>query len=140
MKTKICPKCKIEKSLDAFPKNKARKDGVGSYCLECTKEYSKQPERAKENKKYQKSYRRARRDNLREWLDSYKSELSCEECGENHPACLEFHHVDPDTKVDHISRMIRDRCNIDQLKAEIAKCKVLCANCHRKEHWGKFYS
>jgi hypothetical protein len=23
--------------------------------------------------------------------------------------------------------------------AEIAKCEVICANCHAKEHWGYLY-
>ena len=28
----------------------------------------------------------------------YKSKLVCVECGENHPACLQFHHLDKEDK------------------------------------------
>lgn len=68
-----------------------------------------------------------------EWLAEYKKTLSCTKCGENHPACLDFHHKDPSTKEFSISKMASN--SIERLKAEIAKCEVLCANCHRKEHY-----
>ncbi|HQU83210.1 MAG TPA: hypothetical protein PKY59_08810 [Pyrinomonadaceae bacterium] len=73
---------------------------------------------------------------IQEWFREYKKSLSCEICGENHPACLEFHHIDPNQKKFSVSTR-RDRPSMKALLEEIAKCRVLCANCHRKEHWNE---
>lgn len=76
-----------------------------------------------------------RRKILQGWLKEYKSALSCEKCGERHWACLEFHHRDPSEKDVEIARMAFDKgWGIGRMMAEINKCAVLCANCHRKEH------
>jgi|LauGreDrversion4_2_1035121.scaffolds.fasta_scaffold28623_5 hypothetical protein len=37
MKTKNCPICKIDRPLDMFSKNKARKDGLNYHCKSCEK-------------------------------------------------------------------------------------------------------
>ncbi len=68
------------------------------------------------------------------WLKEYKKSLGCKKCGENHPACLEFHHINPKEKKFSLGRA-KSHLTIKALKAEIVKCKLLCANCHRKEHW-----
>jgi hypothetical protein len=39
MKTKICSKCKQEKSLSDFPNQKSTKDGLFYWCRDCCKEY-----------------------------------------------------------------------------------------------------
>lgn len=39
---KTCAKCNVTKPYDAFSNNKAMKDGKGSYCKLCQKEYAKQ--------------------------------------------------------------------------------------------------
>lgn len=71
------------------------------------------------------------------WYDEYKAKLACSKCGENHPACIEFHHIDPSTKKDTITRMVHRNHSIETVLAEIAKCQVLCRNCHAKEHWNQ---
>ena len=38
MAMKICYKCKESKNFDCFNKDKAKKDGFGSYCKKCTSE------------------------------------------------------------------------------------------------------
>ncbi len=38
--------------------------------------------------------KRIRRNKLADWLRIYKKDLKCIKCGESHPACLDFHHVD----------------------------------------------
>ena len=38
METKRCPMCNKDLPLDAFSKNKSRKDGLQSYCIECRKQ------------------------------------------------------------------------------------------------------
>jgi hypothetical protein len=53
METKICSKCKIEKSVTLFSKDKNRKDGLKLYCNDCRKIESKiyrerNPEKRKE--------------------------------------------------------------------------------------------
>lgn len=53
----------------------------------------------KENKAKHISYVRKRDKKIKDWLKDYKKTLQCEECGENHPACLDFHHIDPSKKV-----------------------------------------
>ncbi len=77
---------------------------------------------------------RKRDKKIKAWLKEYKESLRCENCGENHPACLEFHHTNPSEKKFSIGR-IKDYLSWKMLKEEIGKCRVLCANCHRKEHW-----
>ena len=39
MDKKICTKCKIEKNVDNFCKNKTRKDGLSDWCKDCLAEY-----------------------------------------------------------------------------------------------------
>src|SRR5205085_9755519 len=60
----------------------------------------------------------------------YKESLGCEVCGETHPACLEFHHINPKEKRFSVGRL-NDYLSVRLMKSEIAKCRLLCANCHR---------
>ena len=75
---------------------------------------------------------RRNRDERLKWLKEYKN-LLVGVCGETHYACLEFHHIDPREKKFRLEAIRRP--SLKALQAEIAKCRVLCANCHRKEHW-----
>jgi formate-dependent nitrite reductase cytochrome c552 subunit len=57
---------------------------------------------------------------------------SCMLCGyDKHPAVLDFHHVDPLTKSFGISSGGFSR-SWASIKSEIAKCVLVCANCHRE--------
>ena len=57
----------------------------------------------------------------------------CEKCGYNKSqAALHFHHIDPATKSFSIAS--RQSCSFEELKAELDKCIMLCANCHAEEH------
>ena len=64
---------------------------------------------------------------------AFKATLKCKVCGENHPATLDFHHVDPNEKEHSIDRLVRNR-SWKTIERELEKCVVLCANCHRKHH------
>ena len=79
--------------------------------------------------------RRKRELNIRDWFRRYKSELYCMECGENHPACLQFHHRDREEKNFTISNAALRGTSIKTLIKEIKKCDILCVNCHAKRHW-----
>lgn len=60
----------------------------------------------------------------------------CIKCGEKHSWCLDFHHRAGTDKLGNIGEF--RRFAIPKLLAEIAKCDVLCANCHRKHHGDEF--
>jgi hypothetical protein len=66
-------------------------------------------------------------------VDRIKVERGCADCGFNaHPHALEFDHLPGTRKIDTVARLAttRPRSPIDGLLAEIAKCEVVCANCH----------
>ena len=79
--------------------------------------------------------RRQHYEELKLWLRRYKSKLFYAECGENHPACLQFHHLDRMEKSFTISQIGRTHISIKSLEKEISKCEVLCGNCHAIRHW-----
>lgn len=63
------------------------------------------------------------------WLNEIKSQ-PCTDCGGTFPAiCMDFDHRDPATKSFVISHSGTRRRRA--MLAEIAKCDVVCANCHR---------
>lgn len=88
------------------------------------------------NKKvlYRKSVKR--RNELVKFVHDIKSSLKCE-CGESHPATLDFHHVDASKKDINISRALVRGWSKEHLLEEISKCRVICSNCHRKLHWNE---
>jgi hypothetical protein len=60
----------------------------------------------------------------------------CARCGySDAPAALHFHHLDPATKSFAVSRR-GATVGYDVLKAEAAKCVLLCANCHAEVEAG----
>ncbi len=75
-----------------------------------------------------------RRQKIRDWLESIKDDLSCERCDEDENICLDFHHVNLSDKVNAVSTMAMCGTAKNKILAEIAKCIVLCSNCHRKIH------
>ena len=62
-------------------------------------------------------------------LVEYWRENPCTDCGETDPLVLEFDHLAD--KAFDISRALPDR-SWQSILAEIAKCQVVCANCHRR--------
>lgn len=58
----------------------------------------------------------------------------CMKCGySKYPEVLEFHHRDPSQKDFNVSR--KGHCRSwSRVKAEIEKCDLFCANCHREIH------
>jgi hypothetical protein len=71
----------------------------------------------------------------RAWVHAYKSALGCSRCGEDDGVCLDLHHLDTETKRCSVSELISFGCPATTLRTELQKCEVLCANCHRKEHY-----
>ena len=67
------------------------------------------------------------------WFRELKSKYSCSRCGLNHPAIIDFHHVDPTQKDFMIARF--DSKSKAKILAEIKKCIPLCRNCHAIVHW-----
>ena len=78
-----------------------------------------------------------RRAELRHWVNKMKRETGCTRCGADDLACLDYHHSNPDQKEMDVGTMITYGYGRDALKSEIETCEVLCANCHRKEHYTK---
>lgn len=75
---------------------------------------------------------RKRRIRNNNFINSLKDK--CRKCGITNKLCLQFHH-EKDKKYD-ISHMISGGYSIKYIQNEINKCIILCANCHRKEHYG----
>ena len=133
MKTKKCNRCHIIKDISQFSINKGRYDGLQSFCRECNSKYLK--EHYKKNKKYYINKAAKLKDKTRRFVQNIKNESECKLCKENHPACLVFHHNDPNKKDIDVSRTVVSCWSTKRIKQEIKKCTILCANCHRKLHY-----
>jgi hypothetical protein len=83
------------------------------------------------SKDYHQEHSRNRRAVRREYVAAIKLEKGCEECGYNkHHAALHLDHIDPSKKLVSVSRMVSEGWSFDKIDEEVAKCRILCANCH----------
>lgn len=108
------------------------KEQISIYNKERYKNDAKFRKRVKETSKRNDAARRLR---LKIWWYERRKSLRCLICGEKHIATLDFHHKDPLNKVKSVRELVRDKYRIEKIEEEIAKCVVLCSNCHRKFHW-----
>jgi hypothetical protein len=64
-------------------------------------------------------------------LDAFKLAEGCADCGYAEYACaLDFDHRPGEVKVGGVSSMLAG-CSMERVWAEVEKCDVVCANCHR---------
>lgn len=134
---KICTVCAITKPESDFFYRSRKANKLHSQCKDCYvvnrrkiwKEHyhkygSHYRERAVERSKKIK-------DKLRIHMLEYLNGKSCVQCGINDIRVLEFDHIDPKTKAFGIARAITSTFSWERISVEIAKCQILCANCHK---------
>ena len=71
----------------------------------------------------------------RRYLDDIKNQSGCVLCGESELAVLDFHHRREEDKSFNLSGAACAK-SLERLRAEVEKCAVVCANCHRRVHAG----
>jgi len=109
------------------------------------KKYFTENERIEANRANKKNYREKNSERIREWkiqdrrkkqewFRQYKSDKVCIDCGNGDWRVLDFHHRDPFTKIAQVSRLVHTSSSMKRILAEIEKCDIVCANCHRIRH------
>lgn len=130
---KTCSTCKEEKHLSDFRKDQSRSDGYRSDCKLCARSYHQS--------KYTERYGEKARQRVQTNRDANKIKIleiklanPCLFCKESEPICLDFHHPESEEKEFGIANNTSRKW--EQVEKEIAKCVVLCSNCHKKVHAG----
>jgi len=70
----------------------------------------------------------------RKKVATYKASIGCAKCGIKDHRVLDLHHRNGEDKDMAVSAMLSKK-SWDAVKAEMEKCEVLCANCHRIAHY-----
>jgi hypothetical protein len=127
-----CSRCRQFKPVDDFATRRRRTGDRDTYCRPCRSAYGKE-HYAKNRQRYidqaVKQKDALRRERVL-FLLSYFDEHPCVDCGERDPVVLEFDHIGDD-KAFNIAQGLLHR-KFETLLTEIAKCEVVCANCHRR--------
>jgi hypothetical protein len=63
----------------------------------------------------------------------------CSRCGyDRNLAALAWHHLDPQSKMFSLDLRSLSNRREAEIRLEVAKCIVLCANCHAETHFPKY--
>ena len=85
----------------------------------------------------QKSHENPNYKGKADFIKNIKKNSECERCGISTKEVLDFHHKNKESKTEALSRMkVEAEYSLEDIKEEVGKCKLLCANCHRLEHMG----
>ena len=124
---KICCTCKEDlPETDFYWKNKS-KDLLQPYCKQCKSEYNRRWYQT-----HSEDQKKRARINQAKLVEIHNKEklVPCADCGIQYDICvMDFDHIGGD-KIKNVSALARAG-NLKKLLAEIAKCEVVCANCHR---------
>lgn len=125
----ICSFCKNNLPIENFSK---KRNGHQASCKTCHSAYRKTHYQNNRQKYIDKAAEY--KEKLKADFQKLKAEAGgCKVCGESTPCCLDFHHTRD--KIGEVSQLINS-VSWDKVLAEIEKCILLCANCHRKVHAG----
>lgn len=114
---------------------------INSYCHPCWSAHMGEYRRS--NHAYRERSNAQQRERLRRFraearviIHAAKAE-PCAECGGTfHFAAMQFDHVRGEKRF-VIGRFVQSEKSLDLLREEIAKCEVVCANCHAVRTWNQ---
>jgi hypothetical protein len=138
---KTCTRCGVDRPATEFRIKNKKTGRRSSWCRSCRSAYGKlhyqQHKQAYLARNKTHRHRRQGRSAYWHWLMTYLDSHPCVDCGQADLVVLQFDHRDGTEKVSTIGAML-NHSSWAKLLAEVAKCDVRCANCHRLRTAEKF--
>ena len=135
---KVCSKCVKEKPDDEFFMRDKATGRLHAQCKICYKVH-RLSYYAEHYAKYSTLYReraKIRRNVLKQEFRhnmlSFLKNKQCTICGEQDIRTFELDHINPKEKLFNVSQAVRLGYSWSAVETELKKCRILCANCHRK--------
>jgi hypothetical protein len=130
---KKCRDCK-RASIESWRKKSGERDYILRRERKLAKEISKEIVRRRADPAVIRDKARQSRLDRYEAYNKYKDK-PCEDCGRRFPPCvMDFHHV-KGPKLGTVAYMWMSRkYSMHLLEEEMAKCVLICSNCHRIRH------
>lgn len=156
MDMKHCPRCDLDLPLTDFGKRSREKDGLNPQCRACVSkvrrawcasEAGKASIRRTSQRTYAKKsteikaavveYKRGSRARNQAYIKNLKESTPCSDCEKFYPSVvMDFDHLGD--KWRNVGSLIN--YSLTTIKAEIEKCEIVCANCHRIRTWDRTQS
>jgi hypothetical protein len=124
-KTRRCSKCRRELPIGAFNRHAS---GLQWWCRECFGRYYR--DGAVQHRRRANELKARRVAEARAFILDLLRRTPCADCGEDDIVVLEFDHVGE--KRAHVSTLVSRGVRLSRLEAEVERCEVVCANCHRR--------
>lgn len=129
---KKCKKCGDVKVITEFYR-KSNIDNYQSQCIECHNLYMRN--HYINNRSYYLKKSKKRNEIQVALNKTFIYEIKskpCMDCGKSYsPWVMDFDHRDPTNKLNDVATLTR-YSNLLDLKKEVEKCDLVCANCHRE--------
>ncbi len=129
--TQRCYRCGERKPAADFAWRRKARNQRDSFCRPCRAAYKQEHYAANKQRYIAQAAARKRKLAVERttYLIRFFASHPCEDCGETDPLVLEFDHLGD--KAFNVGSALRTR-NWQSILDEIAKCEVVCANCHRR--------
>jgi hypothetical protein len=124
---KRCSRCKEVKLVAQFHRWK-RGDGYQPWCKACRKAYD--ASYSARTLARRRQHRAERKREFVVWYEALKADRPCADCGGRFPpAAMQWDHLPGTEKIADVANLMRRLCK-RRIVEEIAKCELVCANCH----------
>lgn len=139
--SKRCPRCATVKLRPDFYRAKNRADGLQAYCRVCRAEIDHEEYERRVGRSVPRRSRTSYASARGAWLRSLKAGRPCTDCERVFdPQVMQWDHLPQFEKTGDISAGFWG-CMEEEILREIAKCELVCTNCHtirtfRRNGWG----
>jgi hypothetical protein len=116
-----CPRCARELPLSSLNRRQW-------WCRECFRSYYE--DGAEHHRRRANALKARRVGEARAFVMDVLRRTPCADCGEEDPVVLEFDHVGD--KRAHVSTLVARGVRVARIGAEVERCEVVCACCHRR--------
>jgi hypothetical protein len=130
----VCRACGVSRSVEEFPLARSGSGSRRTTCGPCASSHRREHYRRNRATYVRRNVQlfRVRRKEWARRIWTYLLTHPCVDCGQPDPVALDFDHVDPATKSYTLNQLVERGYRWTTLLAEMAKCEVRCANCHRR--------
>jgi hypothetical protein len=143
LETKRCPRCATVKPRSAFAWSKGRSDGLQPYCRACRADLDHRKYEQEVGRVVLRRTRTSFANPRGAWLRSLKTGRPCTDCGRVFdPQVMQWDHLPGFEKIANLSGDAWAGTTEEQILSEIAKCELVCTNCHiirtfKRNGWDK---